>query len=77
MNKRVKDIRRKSVAELYKELKEAREKLLKLKFEVAQGKTKKTSSIQDTKRKIARILTIISEKQWEEFEKQSGAKNEK
>jgi len=73
----IKELRKKGIKELYKELKEAREKLLKLKLEVAQAKVKNHQELPKTRKDIAKILTIISEKQWEEFEKQSGKKDEK
>jgi len=72
VKKDIKEIKRKPVKELYKELKEAEDMLLKLRLEVAQAKVKNHRKIPQTKRKIARILTIIQEKQWEEFEKQSA-----
>lgn len=70
----LKDLRNKNIKELFKNLKEEKERLLKLRFEVSQGKLKNISDIRKSKKKIARILTIISEKQWEEINKQ-GAKN--
>jgi len=75
MKKEIKELNNKAVKELYKELEEARKKLLKLKFEVAQAKVKNIKELPKTKKQIARILTIIQEKQWEEFEK--GQKNGK
>ncbi len=78
MQEKAKDLRKKSVKGLYKDLKEAQDKLIKLKFEVVQTKLKNHREIPKTRKEIARILTIISEKQWEDFEKQQkGGKDEK
>lgn len=77
MKKNIKELKNKSPKELFRALKEAREKLLKLKLEVAQAKVKNHREIPGTKKEIARILTILQEKQWEEFEKQEGIKDGK
>lgn len=75
MKKDIKELQRKSVKELYKELNEARKKLLKLKLELAQAKLKNHQEVPRARKNIARILTIISEKQWEEFEKSQDKVN--
>lgn len=49
----------KSFPELQKDLVEYREKLRKLKFDLNQGKVKNIKEIKETKKMIARILTII------------------
>jgi ribosomal protein L29 len=73
----IKEMRNKPVNDLVKALNEAKKKLAKLKVEVAQAKHSKTHDIRKDRKEIAQILTIIREKQWEEFEKQKGAKSEK
>lgn len=50
----------KPLEELQKELFNYREKLRKLKFDLSQGKVKNISEIKETKKAIARILTIIN-----------------
>lgn len=55
----IKKLKDKTVAELSKELIEAREGLRAMKFELAQGKIKNVRAINETKKKIARILTFI------------------
>lgn len=57
-----KELRNKSLEELYKELKENYDKLSKLKLELAVKKLKDHQMIKKTKRQIARIWTIIGEK---------------
>lgn len=61
MAKEIEELKRKSKEELETILKEEREKLLKLKTDKILGKLKDTSQIKKTKRKIARILTILSQ----------------
>lgn len=59
---KIKDIQKlkdKNIAELQKTLKEAREELRVLKFDLAAGKVKNIKLIQEIKKKIARILTFI------------------
>jgi len=58
---KVKDIRRKKEPELAKDLKDLREKLRDLRFNLASGKVKDIREIRVVKRDIARILTIINE----------------
>jgi len=75
MKNNIKELRKKSAKELYKELKEAQDKLLKLKMDVAQAKVKNHRELPRAKKNIAKILTIVGEKHWEEFNKQSGEKD--
>lgn len=56
------DLRKKGKEELEKLLKEQREKLAKLKFDLSLGKLKNVREIKQTKKDIARILTILREK---------------
>jgi large subunit ribosomal protein L29 len=54
--------------ELIKKLKEARDILASLKMELVQGKVKNTALIRNTRKDIARILTILKEKELENKE---------
>lgn len=51
-----------SLPSLQNELEEEREKLSDLEFKLAVGKAKNVSKIRDTKKKIARLLTFINQK---------------
>jgi large subunit ribosomal protein L29 len=53
-------LKNKAFGELNKDLRDAYEKLRRLKFDLAQGKVKNIREIKDTKKKIARILTILN-----------------
>jgi large subunit ribosomal protein L29 len=55
------ELRKKSKEELKKILKEKRERLQKLRFDLSLGKLKNVREIRQTKKDIARILTIIKE----------------
>ena len=55
-------LRKKSETELQKILRQKREKLQKLRFDLTAGKLKNFQEIKQTKRDIARILTILNEK---------------
>ena len=52
-----------SFQDLQKDLIDYRSKLQKLKFDLVQGKVKNIKEIKDTRRMIARILTIINRQQ--------------
>ncbi len=58
----LKKYREKPISELQKELALLREKLLKLKFDLAAGKVKNIQEIRNVKKSIAQILTLINEK---------------
>jgi large subunit ribosomal protein L29 len=51
-----------TISELQKLLQERREKLERLRFDLAVGKVKNISEIRKTRKDIARILTLINEK---------------
>ncbi|RME58253.1 50S ribosomal protein L29 [Candidatus Parcubacteria bacterium] len=53
------ELKRKSVAELQKLLQEKREELRTLRFDIAAGKVKNLFLLRDTKKTIARILTLL------------------
>ena len=59
--KDIQQLKTKSLPELQKDLAEYREKLRKLQFDLAQGKVKNIREIKETKKIIARILTIINQ----------------
>lgn len=61
--KETKKIRQKEITEIQKDLNALREKLFKLNLERETGSLKKNHQIQITRRKIARLLTILKEKQ--------------
>ena len=54
------EIKNKSVAELQKDLVGHQERFRVLKFDLAAGKVKNIREIQEVKKTIARILTIIN-----------------
>ncbi len=56
------DLRKKTKNELQSLLREKREKLVKLRFDLTAGKVKNIKEISLTKKDIARILTILKEK---------------
>jgi ribosomal protein L29 len=58
--KEIQQLKTKPLPELQKDLTGYREKLRKLKFDLAQGKVKNIKEIKETKKMIARILTIIN-----------------
>lgn len=58
--KEIQQLKTKNSLELLKDLTDYREKLRKLKFDLAQGKVKNIKEIQELKKAIARILTIIN-----------------
>lgn len=57
--KELQELKNKPIIELEQDLNLARERLSKLKFDLTAGKVKNIREIKETKKKIARILTII------------------
>ena len=57
---KMKELKDKTQESLKKLLQEKREKLRQLRFELSQDKLKNVSEIKNTKKDIARILTIIT-----------------
>ncbi|MDI6717513.1 MAG: 50S ribosomal protein L29 [Patescibacteria group bacterium] len=53
-------LKNKSLGELYKDLNDLRIKLRSLKFDLAAGKVKNVREINELKKIIARILTLIN-----------------
>jgi large subunit ribosomal protein L29 len=62
MKKYTEELRQKSSEELLKLVKELKEKILKLRFKNAFGQLENPMEIRNTRRKIARILTILRER---------------
>lgn len=63
---KVKELKVKSITELQRLLNEKREALRVMRFKVEQRQLKKVHEVKNTKRDIARILTIINHKQKQE-----------
>lgn len=59
---KISELRQKSQNELNKLFLELSEKIGKLNFDLASGKVKNVREIRETRRNIAKILTIINEK---------------
>ncbi len=59
---KTKELREKNKIELMKVLSEKRESVRKIRFDIATKQVKNTREIRKEKRDIARILTIINEK---------------
>ncbi len=59
---KTKELRQKSEKELQKLLQELRERLRKLRFDLVSGKVKNVREIRQTRKDIARILTILNER---------------
>jgi large subunit ribosomal protein L29 len=57
---KIRDFLRLSEKELYKILSDKKEKLRQFKFDVSAGKLKNVREIRETRRDIARILTILT-----------------
>lgn len=53
------ELRKKSKEELQKILKDNREKLRQLRFDLSAGKVKNVKEIRNLKKEIARILTLL------------------
>lgn len=58
-----KDIREKSIDELNKQVNEMQEDLFRLKFKKAIGQLEQTATLKRTKRNIAKIKTILKERE--------------
>jgi len=69
-----KELREKSVKELLDQLKELQSQLLKLRAEARLGTLKNTAAIRNTRKDIARILTVLAEKKKEKT-KQTASKS--
>ncbi len=58
----VTQLKTKPVAELQKMVTEAREKLRKLRFDLAAGKVKNVAELRGTRKAIACVLTLLQER---------------
>lgn len=59
---KIKDFKKMEQKELLQVLAKNREKLLKFRFDLTSGKLKNIKEIKETKKDIARILTVLKEK---------------
>lgn len=70
MKKReIQELKTKPVAELQKLLKDGRERLRVLKFDLAAGKVKDMSKLRELKKDIARLLTFLKQEAMSENKK--------
>jgi ribosomal protein L29 len=65
-----KDLKEKKLEQLYKDLSVSERTLREIRFKVANRELKDTNQKVKTKRKIAAILTIIREKEYEKITEQ-------
>lgn len=65
-----KDVREKGNDELEKQLNELKEDLFKLKFKHAIGQLEQTANMKRARRDIARVNTILKERQYEQGKKE-------
>ena len=63
INKYVEDLKNKSAAELNEELVAAKKELFNLRFQNATNQLDNTSRIKEVRKNIARIQTVITEKE--------------
>ncbi len=59
---KISELRQKSTGELKKTLQVNREKLRQLNFDLASGKVKNVREVRKVKKEIARILTLLCQK---------------
>ncbi|NPA26812.1 MAG: 50S ribosomal protein L29 [Chloroflexi bacterium] len=69
------EIRKLSTEEIIEKLDEAREQLMRLRFQQVTGELVDTSQFRKTRRLIARLMTILREREIE-AEKQSASEGE-
>lgn len=60
---KMKEIRELSTQELQNRLNDTREELMKLRFQMAMGGLQDTSRLGQTRRTIARLLTVLKERE--------------
>ena len=72
VKKNVQKLRDRSKDDLEKELIKEGQKLQEMKFDLARGKVKNSAAVRDSKKKIARLLTLIKEKEAVEVNIQNG-----
>lgn len=59
------ELRKLSLEELQEKLRESKEELFNLRFQAATGQLDNTSRIREVKKDIARIFTVLKEKEFE------------
>ena len=69
------ELRKKSNSELDKLLKDSREKIRSLRFNLIGGKVKNVRDVRDVKRDVAKILTLLNETTEEEILESKQEKN--
>ena len=62
---KIEEVRNLSVEALHAKLNDAREELMKLRFQQATGELTDTSRLRILKRNIARLMTVLNERQAE------------
>ena len=60
-------LRNKSLGELRRELRDNRERLNTLRFDLAMGKVDNASEIRSSRKSIAQFITVIKEKEFKEL----------
>jgi len=60
--KEFQEYKNKPLAEIHSDLRNLRERLTKLKFDLAAGKVKNIREIRQIKKNIARMLTVVNQK---------------
>jgi large subunit ribosomal protein L29 len=68
----VKDLRGLTTVELEEKVKELKKELFNLRFQFVAGRAENPAKIKQTRREIARVKTILHEKQLQEATKSSG-----
>jgi len=62
----IQKLREVRVEDLIKELTKERHKLQQMRFDLARGKVKNSAAVRNSKKRIAKLLTLISEKKMQE-----------
>jgi large subunit ribosomal protein L29 len=68
----VKDLRGLTTVELEEKVKELKKELFNFRFQFVAGRAENPAKIKQTRREIARVKTILREKQLQEAAKSSG-----
>lgn len=61
MKKQLKDLKDLSPAEMEKQVKDAKQELMTLRFQLAVGQLENTAKLKQTKRTIARLNTLLTQ----------------
>lgn len=70
--KNIEKLKDKNSEDLGKELMKERQNLQQLKFDLARGKVKNSAAVRASKRKIARLATLMKEKELVKANTQNG-----